>query len=67
MPEEQHSQALKPPPPPQDNAKFVKKASKFYEGVARRAAANGHAVDLYACALDQVGLHEMKYLCNLTG
>ncbi|XP_047740240.1 LOW QUALITY PROTEIN: protein transport protein Sec23A-like [Hyalella azteca] len=50
-----------------DSAKFVKKANKFYEGVAKRAAANGHAVDLYACALDQVGLYEMKHLCNLTG
>lgn len=50
-----------------ENAKFVKKASKYYEEVAKRAAANGHAVDLYACALDQSGLHEMKYLTNFTG
>ena len=45
----------------------MKKANKFYEGVSKRAAANGHAVDIYACALDQVGLYEMKHLCNLTG
>jgi len=50
-----------------ENAKFMKKASKYYEEVAKRAANNGHAVDLYACSLDQSGLHEMKYLCNLTG
>ena len=28
---------------------------------------NGHIVDLYSYALDQTGLHEMKYLCNFTG
>ncbi|XP_074663106.1 protein transport protein Sec23A-like [Tubulanus polymorphus] len=50
-----------------DNCKYMKKAMKFYEGLANRAANNGHLVDLYSCALDQTGLHEMKYSCNLTG
>ena len=40
---------------------------QHYESLAKRAAENGHAVDVYACALDQTGLHEMKYLSNLTG
>jgi protein transport protein SEC23 len=50
-----------------DNANYSKKASKHYESLAKRAADNGHCVDVYACALDQSGLHEMKYLSNLTG
>ena len=51
----------------QDNAKFMKKAIKFYEALGKRVSENGHIVDLYAFALDQVGLHEMKYLPNFTG
>eukprot|EP00050_Salpingoeca_kvevrii_P010416 m.8299 g.8299 ORF g.8299 m.8299 type:complete len:767 (-) comp2844_c0_seq1:371-2671(-) len=49
------------------SAKFIKKAAKYYEALARRAAGNGHVVDIYACAFDQTGLHEMKYLSNYTG
>ncbi|XP_064103382.1 protein transport protein Sec23A-like [Macrobrachium nipponense] len=50
-----------------DNCKYMKKAIKFYEGLGQRVSNNGHIVDLYACALDQVGLHEMKYCSNYTG
>lgn len=50
-----------------DNAKYLKKACKHYESLSHRAAQNGHVIDIYACALDQVGLHEMKYLANCTG
>ncbi|XP_043220712.1 protein transport protein Sec23A-like isoform X2 [Amphibalanus amphitrite] len=50
-----------------DNAKYLKKATKHYDALAARAAANGHAVDIYSCALDQTGLLEMKSCCNLTG
>ncbi|XP_064623283.1 protein transport protein Sec23A-like isoform X2 [Lineus longissimus] len=50
-----------------DNVKYMKKAMKFYEQLANRSATNGHVIDLYSCALDQTGLHEMKYTCNLTG
>lgn len=49
-----------------DNARYMKKATKHYDGLAVRAATNGHTVDLYSCALDQTGLHEMKNLCNYT-
>ncbi|PIO29796.1 hypothetical protein AB205_0202040 [Aquarana catesbeiana] len=38
-----------------------------YEGLANRCAANGHCIDIYACALDQTGLLEMKCCSNLTG
>ena len=50
-----------------DNAPFMKKAIKHYEGLALRASINGHAIDIYSCALDQTGLMEMKQCCNSTG
>ncbi|NXO06981.1 SC23A protein, partial [Oriolus oriolus] len=50
-----------------DNARFMKKATKHYETLANRCAANGHCIDIYACALDQTGLLEMKCCANLTG
>uniref|UniRef100_A0A667XXR5 Protein transport protein SEC23 n=1 Tax=Myripristis murdjan TaxID=586833 RepID=A0A667XXR5_9TELE len=50
-----------------DNARYLKKATKHYEALANRSAVNGHSIDIYACALDQTGLLEMKCLANLTG
>uniref|UniRef100_A0A6Q2XF69 Protein transport protein SEC23 n=1 Tax=Esox lucius TaxID=8010 RepID=A0A6Q2XF69_ESOLU len=50
-----------------DNAKFMKKATKHYEALASRASTNGHIIDIYACALDQTGLLEMKCCSNHTG
>jgi protein transport protein SEC23 len=44
----------------EDNIPFMRKAIKFYDGLAARAVKNGHAVDVYSCALDQTGLAEMK-------
>ncbi|KAG2355310.1 hypothetical protein BDR07DRAFT_1453816 [Suillus spraguei] len=49
-----------------DSVKHYKCALKFYEGPAKRASNNGHAVDLFAGCLDQVGLLEMKSLPNST-
>ncbi|KNC86352.1 hypothetical protein SARC_01511 [Sphaeroforma arctica JP610] len=43
------------------------KATKHYSTLAKRAASVGHVVDLFTCALDQTGLHEMQQLVNLTG
>lgn len=50
-----------------DNIKYYKKALKFYDGLAKRAAHNSHVVDVFAGCLDQVGLLEMKSLPNTTG
>uniref|UniRef100_A0A8C5FWU1 Protein transport protein SEC23 n=1 Tax=Gadus morhua TaxID=8049 RepID=A0A8C5FWU1_GADMO len=50
-----------------DNARHLKKSSKYYDTLANRTAVNGHSIDIYACALDQTGLLEMKCLSNLTG
>jgi hypothetical protein len=38
------------------NAKHAAKASKFYKALAQRLVNNGHAMDCFACALDQVQL-----------
>ncbi|XP_011611334.2 protein transport protein Sec23B isoform X2 [Takifugu rubripes] len=43
------------------------KQIQYYEALATRLSANGHSLDMYACALDQTGLLEMKCLPNLTG
>ena len=51
----------------EDQAKYFKKASKFYEGIAKRAANTGLTVDLLIGCLDQVGVAEMKSLVNWTG
>ncbi|KAK4046777.1 GTPase-activating protein S23 [Microbotryomycetes sp. JL221] len=49
-----------------DNVRYFKRSSKYYEALARRAAQNGHAIDLFLGCLDQVGLLEMKSLANYT-
>ncbi|ODO08693.1 protein transporter SEC23 [Cryptococcus wingfieldii CBS 7118] len=49
-----------------DSVKHFKRATKFYEGLSKRASVNGHAIDIYAGCLDQVGLLEMKSLTNAT-
>jgi len=41
--------------------------NKFYDALAKRTAHNGHVIDIFAGCLDQVGLLEMKGLCNSTG
>ncbi|VDM70891.1 unnamed protein product, partial [Strongylus vulgaris] len=51
----------------EDNAIFMRKATKFYDSLASRAVKNGHAIDIYSCALDQTGLLEMKNCFHSTG
>ncbi|CAL55059.1 Zinc finger, Sec23/Sec24-type [Ostreococcus tauri] len=48
-------------------APFYAKAKKYYEQVAVNLCANGHVLDVFACALDQVGLAEMKVCVEKTG
>lgn len=50
-----------------DNAKYMKKALKHYDSLSARASSNGHVMDIFSCALDQTGLHEMKSCTNQTG
>lgn len=48
-------------------APWYEKAAEFYLGVANRASAAGHAIDIFTCSLDQVGLLEMKSCILRTG
>lgn len=50
-----------------DNAKYMKKAAKHYEALAKRAAANSHMVDCLIGCYDQVGFLEMRSCVNNTG
>lgn len=48
-------------------APHYKKARKYYDGIAKQMVAQGHALDIFACSLDQVGLAEMKVPVEATG
>ena len=37
-----------------ETAAFYKKARKFYDALARQLVRQGHALDIFACSLDQV-------------
>ncbi|XP_061363758.1 protein transport protein SEC23 E-like isoform X1 [Gastrolobium bilobum] len=50
-----------------DAAPYFKKAIKFYEGLAKQLVSQGHVLDLFASALDQVGVAEMKVAVEKTG
>ncbi|KAI5055920.1 hypothetical protein GOP47_0029441 [Adiantum capillus-veneris] len=50
-----------------DAAPFYHKAVKFYEALAKQLVEHGHVLDLFACALDQVGVAEMKVAVERTG
>lgn len=50
-----------------ERSKHEKKASTFYESIARRLSNNGHVADILVGCLDQVGIAEMKSLANYTG
>eukprot|EP01097_Dermamoeba_algensis_P001740 TRINITY_DN1658_c0_g1_i4.p1 TRINITY_DN1658_c0_g1~~TRINITY_DN1658_c0_g1_i4.p1 ORF type:complete len:767 (-),score=150.10 TRINITY_DN1658_c0_g1_i4:190-2490(-) len=50
-----------------DEAKHYTSACKYFEGLGTRAAQNGHAIDIFACSLNQVGLAEMRELLKKTG
>ena len=50
-----------------ESAKFSKPAAKFYQGLAGRCVNNGHVIDIFAAALDQCGVYEMKLCVERTG
>ena len=51
----------------QDGAKWYKKSTQYFNGLAQRCVTNGHMVDVFACALDQCGVAEMKACVEKTG
>ncbi|TYJ14838.1 hypothetical protein E1A91_A10G145000v1 [Gossypium mustelinum] len=50
-----------------DAAPYFKKAVKFYDSLAKQLVSQGHVLDLFASALDQVGIAEMKVAVERTG
>ena len=50
-----------------DAAPHYRRARKFYDNIAAQLVAQGHSLDVYACALDQIGLAEMKTAVEATG
>ncbi|GLT66063.1 hypothetical protein SLA2020_384560 [Shorea laevis] len=50
-----------------DSSPHYHKAVKFYEGLAKQLVHQGHVLDLFACALDQVGVAELKVAVERTG
>lgn len=47
-----------------DAAPFFKKAVKFYEGLAKQLVSQGHVLDLFASALDQVRFGHFELYCT---
>ncbi|KAL6970904.1 Protein transport protein S23 E [Sarracenia purpurea var. burkii] len=50
-----------------DAAPYFKKAVQFYDELAKQLVGQGHVLDLFASALDQVGVAEMKVVIERTG
>ncbi|XP_077212973.1 protein transport protein SEC23 E-like [Tasmannia lanceolata] len=50
-----------------DAAPHFNKAVKFYDNIAKQLVSQGHVLDLFASALDQVGVAEMKVIVERTG
>lgn len=50
-----------------DASKYVEGATEYYTELSKLCVGSGHVVDVFACALDQVGLLEMKPLVAHTG
>ncbi|TVU09825.1 hypothetical protein EJB05_43321, partial [Eragrostis curvula] len=50
-----------------DSAPLYDKAVKFYDQIAKQLVHQGHVLDVFACAVDQVGVAEMKIAIEKTG
>ncbi|KAI3448985.1 hypothetical protein Pfo_005650 [Paulownia fortunei] len=50
-----------------DSAAHYHKAVKFYEALSKQLVHQGHVLDVFACALDQVGVAELKVAVEKTG
>nr|KYP76622.1 Protein transport protein SEC23 [Cajanus cajan] len=50
-----------------DSVSHYHKCVKFYDGLSKQLVHQGHVLDLFACALDQVGIAELKTAVERTG
>eukprot|EP00486_Rosalina_sp_Unknown_P013244 CAMPEP_0201593950 /NCGR_PEP_ID=MMETSP0190_2-20130828/191416_1 /ASSEMBLY_ACC=CAM_ASM_000263 /TAXON_ID=37353 /ORGANISM="Rosalina sp." /LENGTH=370 /DNA_ID=CAMNT_0048053375 /DNA_START=329 /DNA_END=1438 /DNA_ORIENTATION=- len=48
-------------------APLYEPACKFYNELSNRCVSNSHVMDIFACALDQLGIAEQRILCDNTG
>ena len=51
----------------ESNTRFMRDSTAYYHQMSTGLVEKGHTVDVFSCALDQVGLHEMKPLFESTG
>ncbi|KAL0228396.1 hypothetical protein RCL1_004539 [Eukaryota sp. TZLM3-RCL] len=51
----------------EENLKYYKKATKYYQLLASKFAESVHTVDIFACSIRQTGLKEMISLVKSTG
>lgn len=49
------------------NAPHIKAATAWFAGLAASISKHGHALDFFACSLDQIGLLEMRPCVSSTG
>ena len=50
-----------------DTASLFNKAVKFYEGLATQLVSQGHVLDIFACAVDQVGISSFGFSAVVSG
>ena len=50
-----------------DKAKYLAKATQYYNGLAAKAVKNNHILDVFSFSFDQTGVLEMKELIRATG
>ncbi|WJX91802.1 Protein transport protein S23 C [Trifolium repens] len=50
-----------------DSVPHYHKCVKFYDALSKQLVHQGHVLDLFACALDQVGIAELKTAVERTG
>jgi protein transport protein SEC23 len=50
-----------------DSVPYFHKAVKFYETLSKQLLNQGHILDVFACALDQVGVAELKVAVERSG
>lgn len=50
-----------------DTCEFWRPAVAFYESIAATMVSHSHTLDVFACALEQSGLAEMKPVVQATG
>lgn len=51
----------------EETSLYTKEALSFYETLSTKASSNSFIIDIFCCAIDQIGLYEMRSLPSKTG